>query len=560
MTAYTGFRSNLLPHGGEFQRPRRRPSQARLRKHPSQVAAGACPWRMAIGIMQQDGINNRLLDLRYTPRHDAESQPQLKKEQQPLDEKLETKESNSKQTNPLKRKFLEVRDTSQQYPSKRRGEEIKTENSEGATTTTTNVKEVKVEPGESKKPEGPKEQEFNVKTNAVAAVIRSGGGVVSLTPTAKKYAEQLVDFYPDAVLIVQTVEGSSEHCRNKIKVRPASNENPFANTCTSEKDGESSMLDVEISSLLSDEQLLQDCDEYGDPALEDQVVYRDSSAHFQKKEPALDQWTTSYLQKPNEPPAIDILLAHMESNSDQATWTDLWEYCVHEEMCRDLEKNSPGRYLPIFEGSKRWNAVKDCFDDGDIKITEDNQKQRLCITKIEKVHNPYLDYRYKSFCDGLAYKPNFSNVNERWLFHGTSKNSPDGICLGTAGFDSRVCKESNFIGRSIHFSLRANVCAMYYPHRLLTEKKSQILLARVACGNLCSVSSFKGRVRPPAMRRGPANVLYDSVMCRTKTFVDEEPSSFVGVFDPHQSMPDYLITYEHKDVVPTQQPASSISS
>lgn len=238
-------------------------------------------------------------------------------------------------------------------------------------------------------------------------------------------------------------------------------------------------------------------------------------------------------------------LDSIKSSMSKTAWANLWEASIKCQLLELESENGPGMYVPVLRGSEMWNATVRIFDDGEIFIDKQGSKTRARITEIMSVHNPYLYHRFESHCKSFVYRPGMAGVNERWLFHGTTKNSPDGICLGTAGFDPRVCKPSNLLGRSVHFCTTSTVPAYYYPYKLAGDK-AQIILARVACGRTCKVTGFQGTCRPPTVKGRPSGLdLYDSVMCKQTTCATgNKINTYIGIFDSHQAFPELLITFD----------------
>jgi len=219
----------------------------------------------------------------------------------------------------------------------------------------------------------------------------------------------------------------------------------------------------------------------------------------------------------------------------------LWESLGFHSI--GYEKCTKKVHLDLVPGSTEWRKVVQSFEHEHFNKTMHRPRQ------IQKVHNPFLFRRYMSYMETMKFNDAFVQFNERYMFHGTSKNKPEGITLGNAGFDPRVCKDSNKIGRSVHFSLRADASARGYRHEVenCPYGSQQIILARVLCGNICQTKSFANRVRPPPMPNTDGRQLYDSVMFKGRNYMQVPNVCFVGIFDAHQAFPDYLITFESKD-------------
>ena len=123
---------------------------------------------------------------------------------------------------------------------------------------------------------------------------------------------------------------------------------------------------------------------------------------------------------------------------------------------------------------------------------------------------------------------------ERWLFHGTSREIMDPICQ--QGFDWRLSgtKHGAVYGMGSYFAIEASYSHKYSLRPL--QGCWTVLLAKVIVGSY--VKGSHGTQRPPA--KDPSNSLsplHDSCVNNV-----EKPTIFV-VFERSQAYPYYIIEY-----------------
>ncbi|NXG27654.1 PAR12 polymerase, partial [Dromaius novaehollandiae] len=166
------------------------------------------------------------------------------------------------------------------------------------------------------------------------------------------------------------------------------------------------------------------------------------------------------------------------------------------------------------------------------KVQVDFQRTmpKTIIQKIHRVQNPSLWELYQWQKEQMQKSNGGKAVDERFLFHGTSKKHIDAICQ--QNFDWRICglhgtvygKGGSYFARDASYS--NNYC---------TEDAhiKSMFLARVLVGEFTlGRSSY---VRPPL--KDSQNSFYDSCVNSTSN-----PSIFV-IFEKHQIYPEYLIEY-----------------
>ena len=103
------------------------------------------------------------------------------------------------------------------------------------------------------------------------------------------------------------------------------------------------------------------------------------------------------------------------------------------------------------------------------------------------MHNNFLRSQYESKKICIEAMNGESGVNEKELFHGTSRWDPGILCKGNQGFDPRVSSDG-FYGQGVYFAETADYSHMYAhrsrsaQHAAAGSEVFQMILAKVACG------------------------------------------------------------------------------
>eukprot|EP00277_Geminigera_cryophila_P011613 CAMPEP_0179436046 /NCGR_PEP_ID=MMETSP0799-20121207/20063_1 /TAXON_ID=46947 /ORGANISM="Geminigera cryophila, Strain CCMP2564" /LENGTH=205 /DNA_ID=CAMNT_0021215839 /DNA_START=289 /DNA_END=907 /DNA_ORIENTATION=+ len=195
------------------------------------------------------------------------------------------------------------------------------------------------------------------------------------------------------------------------------------------------------------------------------------------------------------------------------------------------------------------------------------------ISQKERVQNNFLQSQYKNKQRCMEVVNGESEINEKKLFHGTSRWDPQVLCTGNQGFDPRVSNDG-FYGQGVYFAQNPDYSHLYAhrvrkrtgssPSLCTSEEVFQIVLASVACGISKDfgpqVDGDTRKLRRPPPRPSDqttdqttqndllfaGDTLFDSV--RAGPHGNEHGSSIMYiVYDSLQAAPDYLITYVWRD-------------
>ncbi|XP_025939652.1 poly [ADP-ribose] polymerase 12-like [Apteryx rowi] len=165
------------------------------------------------------------------------------------------------------------------------------------------------------------------------------------------------------------------------------------------------------------------------------------------------------------------------------------------------------------------------------KVQVDFQRTmpKTIIQGIHRVQNPSLWELYQWQKEQMQKSNGGKAVDERFLFHGTSKKHIDAICQ--QNFDWRICGlHGTVYGKGSYFARDASYSDNYCREDLHIKT---MFLARVLVGEFTLGSS--SYVRPPL--KDNQNSFYDSCVNSLSN-----PSIFV-IFEKQQIYPEYLIEY-----------------
>ncbi|XP_015673728.1 protein mono-ADP-ribosyltransferase PARP12 [Protobothrops mucrosquamatus] len=157
---------------------------------------------------------------------------------------------------------------------------------------------------------------------------------------------------------------------------------------------------------------------------------------------------------------------------------------------------------------------------------------KATILTIKRIQNVSLWEVYQWQKEQMKKANGGKDVDERSLFHGTSKNHVDAICQ--QNFDWRICGvHGTAYGKGSYFARDAAYSDNYSG---VNSSIKTMFLAKVLVGDFTNgCSSY---LRPPA-KNNQSNLFYNS--CVNSLL---NPSIFV-IFEKHQIYPEYLIEYKN---------------
>jgi poly [ADP-ribose] polymerase 7/11/12/13 len=148
---------------------------------------------------------------------------------------------------------------------------------------------------------------------------------------------------------------------------------------------------------------------------------------------------------------------------------------------------------------------------------------------------------------GIPSKAEMStDINEFYLFHGTSSKSAHFIC--EHGFDERVADLNDLCGAGSYFAI--NACKSHqYSLKYKDSSTFVMLICRVVIGSpYCTSTSHNGQRRPPDNSTTPGRP-FDSIFAKhgisftiAGRHHKQHHNEYV-VFDRHQVYPEYIVRY-----------------
>ncbi len=205
----------------------------------------------------------------------------------------------------------------------------------------------------------------------------------------------------------------------------------------------------------------------------------------------------------------------IESGSVPPLWEPQTDKCV---------------FCNVSFGSQEWNAVH--------KLAAKTLPS-INLEKVERIQNIVLWEKYG--LEGKHMKErNSGQINERYLFHGTSKVDPHEVAKADSGIDFRYSKtnrESLMWGNGSYFAVNLSY-SDHYSYKCPINRR-QVMLVSVLTGYSCSFGTTTSRelTKPPAYPWATGKRLYDTVNGETGG------SLVYIVYDHCKTCPAYVITY-----------------
>lgn len=157
------------------------------------------------------------------------------------------------------------------------------------------------------------------------------------------------------------------------------------------------------------------------------------------------------------------------------------------------------------------------------------------IAKIDRVQNRILWDRYQLEGRHMSERNN-NTINEKYLFHGTTKTDPYEIARSINGIDFRCSSRERKLmwGTGAYFAVKASY-SNAYSYKLRNHKR-QMMLVSILTGISYRYAGQKNPdlTRPPERHSG---MLYDTV------YGESGGSGVYVVYDHLKSCPAYIITY-----------------
>lgn len=163
----------------------------------------------------------------------------------------------------------------------------------------------------------------------------------------------------------------------------------------------------------------------------------------------------------------------------------------------------------------------------------DVPRTKFAVLSVKRVQSVRLWEQYARRREDVSAE-NWSCPNERTLFHGTSRTSPETIVRDAVGFDPRFSAPGLY-GRGSYFAVDAAYSDKYRHER--PDGTYQMFLARVTLGR---VQEPLGKDLGSTRRPGPG---CHSIRGKSQLRGGTESEIFVVYETTTQAYPEYLITY-----------------
>ncbi len=187
--------------------------------------------------------------------------------------------------------------------------------------------------------------------------------------------------------------------------------------------------------------------------------------------------------------------------------------------------------LDIAPNSSDWNTVVSMMK---------QTKGTATLIKLERIQNPDLWEKYKLEGKQMAGR-NHGEINEKFLFHGTSDMDPHKIVASEHGVDFRyssTSKKSLMWGRGSYFAENFSYSSMY-SYKVPGDGTRQLMLVSVLTGISFAFDNVQcpDLTKPPVYGPDPSR-LHDTVNGKTGG------SLVYVVYDHCKTCPAYILTYK----------------
>ena len=226
------------------------------------------------------------------------------------------------------------------------------------------------------------------------------------------------------------------------------------------------------------------------------------------------------------------LVDEMPDKEFAVQWPLYWENSAVSTSSDDTT-----RLYDIAQGSAEWEHVIE-------QLLWPKQTFNKKIVKVDRIQNPKAYAAYYTKLLFLASKSNnrtgtlTERANEKIMKHGTRNTEPSEIYKNDYGLDHKYsAAEGNYYGQAANTAEDAEYSHSYrYNIPGSKPQLSQILLVRVAAGNICEVK--QRTAEHTKWKRAPPG--FDTV----RGDVRDGNHFAIMVYSAEYAYPDYLVTYE----------------
>ena len=163
------------------------------------------------------------------------------------------------------------------------------------------------------------------------------------------------------------------------------------------------------------------------------------------------------------------------------------------------------------------------------------------LVEITRVQNLTLWRRYSFFKSLMSRKNGSSQLNEKYLFHGTRTTDPMTIISSDKGFDFRYGSDDCLWGKGTYFAVDASYCDSRFVFQT-SQGTKQVFVARVLTGRSVHIPKPNRALKEPPRLPNSTTDSYDSV-----NGVVENPThtKVYVIYDHDKAYPAYLLTYRN---------------
>ena len=170
------------------------------------------------------------------------------------------------------------------------------------------------------------------------------------------------------------------------------------------------------------------------------------------------------------------------------------------------------------------------------------------LLKVERIQNRTLLKRYRAEREIITSRRGATNLNERYLFHGTSATAPLSIATSADGFVVQAGRGDAFYGQGSYLAEKARY-SHHYAHQLLSADKKQrhrqLLLVSVVCGvsKEYANSAIDRGMGPIALSQQGFDSVLGGPHRPRRAGPGDDDSRMCVVYKSSQTMPEFVLTY-----------------
>lgn len=194
-------------------------------------------------------------------------------------------------------------------------------------------------------------------------------------------------------------------------------------------------------------------------------------------------------------------------------------------------QNTDIETVSVPSGGKEWNKLE---------VLLKKSLKSVKLVGIIRIQNLTLWRRYSFFKSLMSRRNGDSQLNEKYLFHGTRKTDPMTIISSEKGFDFRYGSDDCLWGKGMYFAVDASYCDSRFVY-VTSQGMKQLFVASILTGRSINIRKPNRTLKEPP-RLPNSTETYDSV---NGTVENPTHTNVYVIYDHDKAYPAYLLTYRN---------------